>query len=52
MVTIMKKIRKGEKVDSDCYIITEKEMIKYTKAYETLCILKERADNYRKQYKS
>lgn len=52
MVTIMKKIRKGEKVDSDGYIITEKEMIKYTKAYETLCILKERADNYRKQYKS
>ena len=44
-------MRKGEKLDCDCYIMNEKEMIKYTKAYETLCKLKEMADNYRKQYK-
>lgn len=48
----MRKIKKGTKVNQDCYIITEKEMIKYTNAYKTLCTLKEKADNYQKQYKS
>ena len=48
----MRKIAKGTKINHDAYIITDAERKEYMQLKKTMKLLKEKADNYIKQYKS